>query len=80
MQIQVLESADPGWDAALTACGWLAGVKPYLASDVTLLRKWVPAGEPKGVVFGTDSQPDRLLNEAEASVEKTVRKAIAEAP
>ena len=47
---------------------------------MSLLRKWVPAGDPKGIVFGTDDQPDRLLDEAEAAVEKIVRKAIAEAP
>jgi hypothetical protein len=78
--VYVGQEADAGWEAALTACGWLAGVKPYLAEDIALVRKWVPAGSPKGIVFGTDDQPDTLLDEAEAAIEKIVRKANAEAP
>ena len=74
------KESDPGWEAALLACGFLAEVKPYLASNISLLRKWVPAGNPRGIVFGTDDKPDALLDEAEASVEKIVRNAIADAP
>ena len=77
--VYVGKAADPGWDAALTACGWLVGVRPYLASDISLLRKWVPTGNPSGIVFGSDDQPDRLLTDAEAAVEKIVRAANKEA-
>ena len=77
--VYVGKEEDPGWEAALLACGFLAGVKPYLAPDISLLRKWVPAGNPRGIVFGTDEKPEVLLDEAEASVEKIVRNANADA-
>ncbi|MBI3879801.1 MAG: hypothetical protein HY301_07015 [Verrucomicrobia bacterium] len=70
---------DPGWDAALTASGWLVDVKPYLASDISLLRKWVGVGDPKGIVFRKGDKPCILLDATEAAAEKTVRTAIANA-
>lgn len=71
---------EPGWKAGVLACGLLVGINVYLANEMSVLREWVPAGEAKGIVFGTDDQPDRLLNEAEASVTDIVMDANAAAP
>lgn len=73
------KDADVGWECAVLSCGTLAGVKPYLADTIDELRKWVPTGEPKGIVFGTGNTPQTLLSEAEASVQGTVEHAIAHA-
>ncbi len=77
--VYIGQASDPGWDAALLTAGMLPDLNPYLATGIDLLREWVPAGEPKGIVFGTEDKPDRLLDEAEASVFKIVHKANANA-
>lgn len=78
--VYVGNEQDAGWDAALATAGTLAALHPYLATDIGSMRAWVPGGEPRGVVFGTDDQPDRLLDAGEAAVFKIVLNANAEAP
>jgi hypothetical protein len=75
--VYVGKEKDPGWSAALQASGWLINLHPYLADDMSLLRKWVPVGDPAGIVFGSDNIPDTLLDRAEASISKIVYNANA---
>jgi hypothetical protein len=77
--VYVGQEKDAGWKAALSAAGLLPDLNPYLANGIDILREWVPTGDPTGIVFGTDDQPDRLLDKAEAAVSKIVLKANAEA-
>ena len=77
--VYVGQENDAGWKAALSAAGLLPDLSPYLATGIDLMREWVPAGDPQGIVFGTDDEPDRLLDDAEAAVSKIVLKANAEA-
>ena len=78
--VYVGKETDVGWECGVLAGGFLVGVKVYLADNIDLLRKWVPAGNPKGIVFGTKDVPHKLLDEAEAAVQGTVQRAIADAP
>ena len=77
--VYIGQESDAGWKVALLAAGMLPDLNPYLATEIDILRDWVPVGNPKGIVFGTDDAPDRLLDEAEAAVSKIVQKANAEA-
>jgi hypothetical protein len=77
--VYVGQRSDSGWSIALTVAGLLPDLQPYLATNIDILRDWVPNGNPRGVVFGTDDKPDRVLNEQEATDRKTVHKANAEA-
>ncbi|HLP24535.1 MAG TPA: hypothetical protein VK477_02570, partial [Acidobacteriota bacterium] len=70
---------DPGWNIAKTACALFAMTNPWRVDDIAALRPWVPAGAPKGVVFGYDGQPDNLLDDGEVTVLKIVRKALVDA-
>ncbi len=74
------KATEPGWKTGKRACGQLQpAVNLYLATSMKDVREWVPAGSAKGVVFGKDEQPDRLLNEAESSVTDIVVDALLEA-
>ena len=74
------KATEPGWKTGKRACGQLQpACNLYLASSMEDIREWVPAGTAKGVVFGKDPQPDRLLNEAESSVTDIVVDALLEA-
>ena len=77
--VYIGQKSDRGWAAALLAAGFLAALKPYLADNIDDVRQWVPAGNPKGIVFGTDDVPDRLLDDGEAAVQKIVQQANAAA-
>ncbi len=70
---------DPGWNIAKTACALFAMTNPWRVDDIEALRRWVPAGAPKGIVFGYDGSPDSLLDDGEVTVLKIVRKAIVDA-
>jgi hypothetical protein len=78
--VYVGQETDPGWKAALSVAGLLADLNPYLATDIALLREWVPGGNPRGIVFGTADKPNRLLDATEAAASKTVHQANSEAP
>lgn len=77
--VYIGQEQDPGWDAALGTAGALAALHPYLATGIGAVRPWVPVGDPRGIVFGTDDQPDRLLDAGEAAVFKIVLAANAQA-
>lgn len=77
--VYIGKKGDDGWKIAKTACALFAMTKPWLVSDVAALRTWVPAGSPKGVVFGFDGEPDNLLSEAEVVILKIVRNALTNA-
>jgi hypothetical protein len=77
--VYVGQEKDPGWEAALLTASILPDLNPYLATGINGLREWVPVGSPKGIVFGTDDKPDRLLDDAEAAIFKIVHKANLEA-
>lgn len=75
------KETEPGWKTGKRACGQLQPeYNLYLAESMDDIREWVPAGTAKGIVFGRDDQPDRLLNEAESSVTDIVVDALLEAP
>ena len=70
---------DAGWIAAQTAAGFLSSLHIYLATDISLMRAWVPTASPSGIVFGRDSTVDQLLNPAEAADSEIVQEANATA-
>lgn len=73
--------AEKGWKVGVIACGLRQPeYNIYLVDSMAQIGEWVPAGKTKGVVFGTDDQPDRLLDEAEVSVLDIVQDALEEAP
>ena len=72
------EESDDGWDTAVLAFGLLPRLRIYLVKDVSLIGEFVGQKRPKGVVFGYDDKPMRLLNQAEAEDAKTVLRAIYE--
>jgi hypothetical protein len=70
---------DEGWDNALFAFGLLPRLRIYLVRDVSLIGEFVGQKRPKGIVFGWNQTPKRLLNKKEAEDFKIVLKAIQEA-
>lgn len=72
-------ATDPGWNVAKTACALFAMTNPWRVDDISALRTWVPAGTPKGIVFGYDGHPDSLLDDGEVAVLKIVRNALVDA-
>ena len=77
--IYIGEKGDDGWDNARLAFGLLPRLRIYLVKDVSLISEFVGQKKPKGVVFGWDEKPKRLLNKKEADDFKIVLKAIQKA-
>ena len=71
--VYVGQELDRGWRIAKSVAGEMSDLHPYLALSIDVMRKWVPDGDPDGIVFGTDHEPDRLLDAGEVVISKIVR-------
>jgi len=71
--------SDQGWENAELVFGLLSRLRIYLVEDRAVVKEWVGAQNPSGIVFGWTETPVRLLTQEEANDLNIVLKAITEA-
>lgn len=77
--IYIGEKDEEGWESAEMAFKYRTRLRIYLVHDAGLVAEWTKQEDAKGIVFGWDEKPKRILNKSEADDLKTVLKAIREA-
>ena len=77
--IYIGQDTDSGWENAQIVFGLLPRLRIYRAAQGNVVSKWLSDASKRGIVFGFDPEPRRLLSQAEADDLKAVLNAITSA-